>query len=42
MLFSDLVIDYEKVLELDANNYEAKNELKKIEQVIKLIDPNIN
>ena len=42
MLFSDLVIDYEKVLELDANNYEEKNELKKIEQVIKLIDPNIN
>ena len=42
MLFSDLVIDYEKVLELDANNYEAKNELKKIEQVIKLIEPNIS
>ncbi|NXJ93341.1 RPAP3 protein, partial [Corythaixoides concolor] len=26
--------DYEKVLELDANNFEAKNELKKIEQAL--------
>jgi len=41
-LFSDLLIDYEKVLELDANNFEAKNELKKIDQVIRLVGPNIN
>lgn len=41
-LFSDLLIDYEKVLELDANNFEAKNELKKIDQVITLIGPNIS
>ncbi|KFR06639.1 RNA polymerase II-associated protein 3 [Opisthocomus hoazin] len=27
--------DYEKVLELDANNFEAKNELKKIDQALK-------
>lgn len=40
--FSGLLIDYEKVLELDANNFEAKNELKKIDQVKRLIDPNIN
>lgn len=40
--FSGLLIDYEKVLELDANNLEAKNELKKINQVIRLIGPNIN
>ncbi|XP_027760442.1 RNA polymerase II-associated protein 3 isoform X2 [Empidonax traillii] len=26
--------DYEKVLELDANNFEAKNELKKIDQAL--------
>ncbi|NWU97994.1 RPAP3 protein, partial [Upupa epops] len=26
--------DYEKVLELDANNFEAKNELKKIDQTL--------
>lgn len=40
--FSGLLIDYEKVLELDANNLEAKNELKKINQVIRIIGPNIN
>lgn len=40
--FSGLLIDYEKVLELDANNFEAKNELKKIDQVKRLIDTNIN
>uniref|UniRef100_A0A8C0B4J3 RNA polymerase II-associated protein 3 n=1 Tax=Buteo japonicus TaxID=224669 RepID=A0A8C0B4J3_9AVES len=28
--------DYEKVLELDANNFEAKSELKKIDQLIAL------
>ncbi|XP_064557901.1 RNA polymerase II-associated protein 3 [Zonotrichia leucophrys gambelii] len=28
--------DYEKVLELDANNFEAKNELKKIDQALSL------
>ncbi|KAF4802561.1 RNA polymerase II-associated protein 3 [Turdus rufiventris] len=32
--FSGPLIDYEKVLELDANNFEAKNELKKIDQAL--------
>lgn len=40
--FLIFLIDYEKVLELDANNFEAKNELKKIDQVIRLVRPNIH
>ncbi|NWX88884.1 RPAP3 protein, partial [Nothoprocta pentlandii] len=32
--------DYEKVLELDANNFDAKNELKKIYQVIIALSSN--